>query len=58
MAGGRISYRSPHKIILASGDYAWDGVYAPEALAQLTTNEYGKVIEIDPVTQKKKHLDP
>ena len=47
MAGGRIAYRQPNKIILGSGDYAWDGVYAPEAYAQKTNNDYGKVLEID-----------
>ena len=47
MAGGRLAYRSPGKVILGSGDYAWDGIYAPEAYAQVSGNDYGKVLEID-----------
>jgi len=52
MAGGRISYLSHHKIVLGSGDYSWDGIYAPDSFAQLSGNDYGKVIEID---LEKKH---
>lgn len=47
MAGGRIAYLQPHKIVLGSGDYHWDGVYAPDAYAQESGNDYGKVLEID-----------
>jgi cytochrome c2 len=46
-AGGRISYRGDHKIILGSGDYAWDGLTAPESYPQRADNDYGKVLEID-----------
>lgn len=42
-----MAYLGAHKIVLGSGDYHWDGVYAPKALAQLTDNDYGKVLEID-----------
>jgi aldose sugar dehydrogenase len=47
MAGGRIDYLNNNKIVLGSGDYSWDGVYAPVALAQLADNDYGKVLIID-----------
>jgi len=47
MAGGRIAYVKPHKIVLGSGDYHWDGVYAPAAYAQMPDKDYGKVLEID-----------
>ena len=48
MAGGRMAYDpSAGQILLGSGDYHWDGVYAPEVLAQNTENDYGKVIQID-----------
>ena len=49
MAGGRLADAGNGKIVLGSGDYAWDGLYAPEALAQDLSNDYGKVIEIDTV---------
>jgi cytochrome c2 len=47
MAGGRMTYDGDGTIYLASGDYHWDGIYAPQALAQKTDNDYGKVISID-----------
>jgi len=47
MAGGRMSHLNGTKIVLGSGDYAWDGLYAPEVLAQEMDNDYGKVISID-----------
>lgn len=47
MAGGRLAARSPSLLYLGSGDYHWDGVFAPEALSQNPDNSYGKVIEID-----------
>lgn len=46
-AGGRIAFRAPNVLVLASGDYSWDGIYAPEAIAQDPGNDYGKIIEID-----------
>ena len=49
MAGGRLADGGNGKIVLGSGDYAWDGLYAPEVLAQDLANDYGKVIEIDAV---------
>ncbi len=54
MAGGRIAYRAPHKIILGNGDYHWDGVYAPESFAQRPDNDYGKVLEVDLQAQTAK----
>ena len=56
MAGGRIAYKGEHKIVLASGDYHWDGVYAPKAIAQNPKFDYGKVIEIDLKTKAHKQL--
>jgi len=50
MAGGRIDHLDGSKIVLGSGDYAWDGLFAPEILAQSLDNDYGKVIEIDTAT--------
>ena len=47
MAGGKLAFKEPYSIVLTSGDYHWDGVYAPEALAHLPDNDYGKVIVID-----------
>lgn len=47
MSGGRMAFGHADKIYLASGDYHWDGVYAPEAIAQNPNMDYGKVIEID-----------
>ena len=47
IAGGRLAFKRPYSLLLASGDYHWDGVYAPEALAHRLDNDYGKVIEID-----------
>ena len=48
MAGGRMAVsRDGRSIVLASGEYGWDGIYAPEAIAQNAAYEYGKVLEID-----------
>lgn len=47
MAGGRLPSKKRGSILLASGDYHRDGVYAPEALSHRPDNDYGKVIEID-----------
>jgi hypothetical protein len=46
MAGGRLAFAPPSTILLASGDYHWDGLYAPAALAQKPDNHYGKVVAI------------
>jgi cytochrome c2 len=56
MAGGRIAFKPPNKIVLGSGDYHWDGMYAPLAFAQDTSNDYGKVIEIDLASGEARHL--
>ena len=53
-AGGRITFGAPATIYLSSGDYHWDGVYGPEALAQDSSNDYGKVIAIDLVSRQAK----
>lgn len=47
MAGGRMAFLPPDKVILGSGDYHWDGMYAPAAHAQIPANDYGKILEID-----------
>jgi cytochrome c2 len=47
MAGGRMAFKAPSSLYLANGDYHWDGMYAPDAIAQLPDREYGKVMEID-----------
>jgi cytochrome c2 len=47
VAGGRIAFKAPDIIYLGSGDYHWDGVYGPEALAQDPDNNYGKIVEIN-----------
>jgi aldose sugar dehydrogenase len=47
LAGGRIAYYPPNKVVMGSGDYGWDGNYGPAAYAQVTDNDYGKVLEID-----------
>ncbi|MDH3223448.1 MAG: PQQ-dependent sugar dehydrogenase, partial [Gemmatimonadota bacterium] len=56
MAGGRLAFAPPATIVLGSGDYHWDGVYAPEALAQNPRNDYGKVIDINARTGESAHL--
>ncbi|MFT6305100.1 MAG: cytochrome c2 [Halioglobus sp.] len=50
MAGGRMDHLGGSTIVLGSGDYAWDGLYAPEILAQKIDNDYGKVISIDVIS--------
>lgn len=47
LAGGRMDFRAPSTIFLGSGDYHWDGMYAPEAIAQKPDYEFGKVIRIN-----------
>lgn len=47
LAGGRIAFQAPSTIFLGSGDYHWDGIYAPKAIAQDPTFEYGKIMEIN-----------
>ena len=58
MAGGRIAYDGKRTVYLASGDYAWDGVYGSRvlpgkdpatapAVAQDPAADYGKVIAVD-----------
>jgi hypothetical protein len=54
IAGGRMAFSPPGKIFLGSGDFHWDGVYAPEALAQRPDAHYGKVIAIDLASRQAK----
>ncbi|MGI9388550.1 MAG: PQQ-dependent sugar dehydrogenase [Boseongicola sp.] len=50
MAGGRIAISGDGSVFLASGDYAVDGTYAAEALAQNSESQYGKVLRINTIT--------
>lgn len=58
MAGGRLAFDGNETIYLASGDYAWDGMYGPKAVDPNNTNamaqdpvtDYGKVIRINLIT--------
>lgn len=62
MSGGRMTQFGPHSIAITSGDFHLDGVYGPInvasdtsiALAQDPKAEYGKVIEIDVETGRKR----
>ena len=56
VAGGRVAYGGNGRVLLGSGDYHWDGLYGPEALAQDSANDYGKVIEVDAETGASRHL--
>ena len=46
-SGGRITFQAPDTLILANGDYHWDGVYSEHAVSQDMSYEYGKVIAIN-----------
>lgn len=54
IAGGRIVFSEPSTIFLGSGDYHWDGMYAPKAIAQDPAFDYGKIIGIDLDTRKSR----
>lgn len=56
IAGGRMAFLAPDKVILGSGDYHWDGTYAPVAYAQDPESDYGKIIEIDVNTGHARHI--
>jgi cytochrome c2 len=56
MAGGRMAFSAPTTLYLGSGDYHWDGIYAPKALAQRTDNDYGKVLAIDIATRQSSQV--
>lgn len=48
IAGGRMELDSDAgRIYLTVGDYTWDGVWGPEAIARRSDWHYGKVIEIE-----------
>jgi cytochrome c2 len=47
MAGGRMAFAAPSTLYLTSGDFHWDGVYGPKAVAQRGDYDYGKIIAID-----------
>ena len=56
LAGGRMAYRAPGRLLIGIGDHHWDGVYAAKALAQERDNDYGKVIEIDLARRTARHV--
>jgi cytochrome c2 len=56
LVGGRMIFESPDRLILTSGDYGWDGVFAPDAISQLDDYDYGKIIEIDLSTGASRHI--
>jgi cytochrome c2 len=56
MAGGRMAFAPPQTLVLTSGDYGWDGMYAPEVLAQDPASDYGKFIAIDLVSGDARHV--
>ncbi|MCW9706753.1 PQQ-dependent sugar dehydrogenase [Fodinibius salsisoli] len=47
LAGGRMAFRAPSSIFLGNGDYEWDGMNSPIAIAQDPNGEYGKIMHID-----------
>lgn len=56
MAGGRLAMTPDGKLLLTSGDYGKDGIYADPMAAQRDDYDYGKVIEIDLDTGVGRHL--
>lgn len=54
VAGGRMDFRAPSTILLGNGDYHWDGMFGPEALAQNLKSEYGKIMSIDLKTRESR----
>ena len=56
MAGGRLAFMAPDKILLASGNYGWDGMFAPKSYEQDTAADYGKIIEIDVNDGSSRHI--
>ncbi|WP_185958222.1 PQQ-dependent sugar dehydrogenase [Fodinibius sediminis] len=55
LAGGRMAFRGPSTIYFGNGDYHWDGIYAPEAIAQKPESEYGKIMKID-LSSQESHI--
>lgn len=47
LAGGRMAFHPPASIFLGNGDYEWDGINSPRAIAQDPNGEYGKIMHID-----------
>jgi aldose sugar dehydrogenase len=67
MAGGRMAFDGKRTVYLASGDYAWDGIYGPRtipttdtdtgaAVAQDPAADYGKVIAVDVATGQARQI--
>jgi cytochrome c2 len=52
MAGGRLAFDGTDTLYVTSGDYYWDGMYGPKALAQDMDADYGKVLAIDLATSR------
>ncbi len=56
MSGGRISQQDAQHIVLANGDYYWDGVYTADKLSQSDKNDYGKIVQINIGTATSRHI--
>ncbi|MFY0992449.1 PQQ-dependent sugar dehydrogenase [Halomonas sp. C05BenzN] len=56
IAGGRMAFLPPSTIYTANGDYHWDGVRGPEAVAQRPDMDYGKVVSIDLKTGEARNI--
>jgi len=50
MAGGRIQRRNATKILISSGDHAYDGFNQSHIAAQDMDYDYGKILEVDKVS--------
>ncbi len=58
-AGGRITVKNDHAVILTIGDYNQDGVFLPTdgtAPAQDTSQDFGTIVEIDVLSGTKTRL--
>ncbi|MBR2515579.1 MAG: PQQ-dependent sugar dehydrogenase [Halomonas sp.] len=56
MAGGRMVFSPPYTLFTANGDYHWDGIRGPEAVAQRPDMDYGKVVSIDLASGVARHI--
>ncbi len=45
--GGAIGFRAPRTLILANGDFHWDGMFGPSVVSQSEGTQYGSVIALD-----------
>lgn len=56
VAGGRLANAGNQIVYLASGDYHLDGVYNSSAVAQVSDNDYGKVLKVDIELGQAEHV--